>query len=149
MPQSLCKNYIHLVFSTKERRNLIAETLQDEFFRYIGGVVNEIGCCSIIVGGIENHVHILFELSRTLALSNVVNKIKSNSSRWIRSKGGVFDFRWQDGYAAFSVGQSNVEPVRKYIQKQREHHQTEEYKDELRYFFDIYHIKYDERYVWD
>ncbi|MBQ4406817.1 MAG: IS200/IS605 family transposase [Bacteroidales bacterium] len=150
MPQSLCKNYIHLVFSTKERKDLIPVDLLEGFFHYIGGVVNGIGCKAIIVGGIENHVHILFELARTMALSNVVNKIKSNSSKWIRHEQGVFDFGWQDGYGAFSVGQSNVEVVRKYIMDQREHHQTEEdYQTEFRRYCQIYKINYDERYVWD
>lgn len=149
MPQSLCKNYMHLVFSTKERKDLIPVDLLDIFFHYIGGIINNIGCKAIIVGGIENHVHILFELARTMALSNVVNKIKSNSSKWIRHEQGVFDFGWQDGYGAFSVGQSNVEVVRKYIMDQREHHQKKDFKDEMKYFFGVYKIKYDERYVWD
>ncbi len=149
MPQSLCKNYIHLVFSTKERNELVPVDLLDVFFHYIGGVVNNIGCNVIIVGGIENHVHILFELARTMALSNVVNIIKSNSSKWIRHEQGIFDFDWQDGYGAFSVGQSNVEAVRKYIMNQREHHKKEDFKSELKFFFDVYKIKYDERYVWD
>lgn len=150
MPQSLCKNYIHLVFSTKERKDLIPVDLLDIFFHYIGGIINNIGCKAIIVGGIENHVHILFELARTMALSNVVNKIKSNSSKWIRSEMQVFDFDWQDGYAAFSVAQSNVEAVRKYIDNQRAHHQTEEdYQTEFRRYCQIYKINYDERYVWD
>ena len=149
MPQSLCKNYIHLVFSTKRRQNLISEGIQDEFFRYLCGIVNNIGCMAIVAGGIENHVHILFELARTMALSGAVNKIKSNSSKWIRSVGGIFDFDWQDGYAAFSVGQSNVEPVRKYILNQKEHHKDEDYQNELKRYFQIYKIDYDERYVWD
>ena len=149
MPQSLCKNYIHLVFSTKRRQNLISEGIQDEFFRYLCGIVNNIGCLAIVAGGIENHVHILFELARTMALSVAVKKIKTNSSKWIRSVGGVFDFDWQDGYAAFSVGQSNVEPVRKYILNQKEHHKDEDYQNELKRYFQIYKIDYDERYVWD
>lgn len=150
MPQSLCKNYIHLVFSTKERKDLIPVDLLDIFFHYIGGIINNIGCKAIIVGGIENHVHILFELARTMALSVAVNKIKSNSSKWLRSEMQVFDFDWQDGYAAFSVAQSNVEAVRKYIGNQREHHQTEEdYQTEFRRYCQIYKINYDERYVWD
>ncbi|MBO7566558.1 MAG: IS200/IS605 family transposase [Bacteroidales bacterium] len=149
MPQSLCKNYIHLVFSTKRRQSLIPTDSLEGFFHYIGGVVNGIGCQSVVVGGIENHVHILFELSRTMALSVAVNKIKSNSSKWIRSEMQVFDFDWQDGYAAFSVGQSNVEAVRKYIDNQREHHQKEDYQNELKRYFQIYKINYDERYVWD
>lgn len=149
MPQSLCKNYIHLVFSTKRRQGLIPTDSLEGFFHYIGGVVNGIGCQTVVVGGIENHVHILFELSRTMALSAAVNKIKSNSSKWIRSEKEVFDFDWQDGYAAFSVGQSNVEAVRKYIDNQREHHQSEDYQNEFRRYCQIYKINYDERYVWD
>ena len=135
MPQSLCKNYIHLVFSTKERKELVPVDLLDIFFHYIGGVVNNIGCNVIIVGGIENHVHILFELARTIALSNAVNKIKSNSSKWIRHEQGVFDFDWQDGYGAFSVGQSNVESVRKYIMNQREHHKKRGFQIRIEIFF--------------
>ena len=121
MPQSLCKNYIHLVFSTKRRQDLIPTDSLEGFFHYIGGVVNGIGC-----------------------------QIKSNSSKWLRSEMQVFDFDWQDGYAAFSVAQSNVEAVRKYIGNQREHHQKEEdYQTEFRRYCQIYKINYDERYVWD
>ena len=149
MPQSLCKNYIHLVFSTKRRQNLIPTDSLEGFFHYIGGVVNGICCQTVVVGGIENHVHILFELSRTMALSAAVNKIKSNSSKWIRSEKEVFDFDWQDGYAAFSVAQSTVEAVRTYIDNQRAHHQEEDYQTEFRRYCQIYKINYDERYVWD
>jgi REP element-mobilizing transposase RayT len=150
MSQSLAKVYVHLTFSTKNREPLLAEAWRDELFKVLGGAANNLGCQSLIVGGVEDHVHMLYQLGRTISLADSIGKIKSTSSSWINQTRGLPDpFHWQAGYAAFSVSQSNVEAVREYIRRQKEHHQRQSYQDELREWLRRYEIEWDERYVWD
>jgi REP element-mobilizing transposase RayT len=148
MPQSLAKVYIHAVFSTKHRDPVLDDAWRDELFRVIGGAINYLGCQSLIVGGVADHVHVLFVLSRTITIADALGKIKSTSSSWIHEHHG-FEFHWQAGYAAFSVSQSNVEAVRSYIYKQPEHHARLSFQDELRDWMRKYEIEWDDRYVWD
>src|SRR5437899_9656201 len=113
MPQSLAKVYLHVVFSTKNREPLLADPWRDELFRVMGGAANNLGCQSLIVGGVADHVHILFQLGRTITIADAVGKIKSTSSAWINQTRGLsVEFRWQAGYAAFSVRRSNSGAVR-------------------------------------
>jgi putative transposase len=150
MPQSLAKVYLHVVFSTKNRAPLLADEWRDELFRVMGGASNNLGCQSLIVGGIADHVHMLFQLGRTNTIADTVGKIKSTSSAWINQRPGLsVEFHWQAGYAAFSVSQSDIEAVREYIRKQVEHHAKESFQDELREWLRRYEIEWDERYVWD
>jgi REP element-mobilizing transposase RayT len=150
MPQSLAKVYLHLIFSTKNRAPLLADDWRDELFRVLGGTANNLGCQSLIVGGVADHVHMLFQLGRTISIADAVGKIKSTSSNWVNQTRGLPDeFRWQAGYAAFSVSQSNVESVRRYILRQPEHHAAHTFQDELREWLRRYEIEWDERYVWD
>jgi putative transposase len=150
MAQSLSKVYIHLVFSTKDRIPLLADTWRDDLFHVLGGCANKLGCQSLIVGGIADHVHMLFQLARTISLADAVGTIKSNSSAWInQTRGLTTHFQWQGGYAAFSVSQSNVEAVRDYVRSQLEHHQKQSFQDELREWLRRYDIEWDERYLWD
>jgi REP element-mobilizing transposase RayT len=95
-----------------------------------------------------DHIHILCTLPRTVAIAELVNKVKSNSSRWIKSK-GIESFRWQDGYGVFSVGESEVDKIQNYIRFQPQHHDTISFKEEMRRFFDEFEIEYDVQYVWD
>lgn len=148
MPQSLVKNIIHLVFSTKNRRNMIHVEDYGEFRAYLVGLLSECGCYLLELGGTENHVHILFVLNKKLSISEVVGKIKSNTSRWFHRRHDAV-FSWQEGYGAFSVSQSKVDVVRAYIQNQREHHRHKGFEEELREFLKAYDIDWDERYVWD
>jgi len=144
MAQSLAKVYLHAVFSTKLREPILADDWREELFRVLGGAANNLGCQSLIVGGVADHVHLLFQLSRT------ISKIKSTSSLWVnQSRGLESPFHWQGGYAAFSVSQSNVEAVREYIRRQAEHHAGKTFQDELREWLRRYEIEWDERYVWD
>ena len=113
MPQSLAKVYVHFVFSTKNREPILDAAWRDELFRVIGGAANNLGCQSLIVGGVADHVHVLFQLGRTISIADAVGKIKSTSSSWIGQTKNL-DFHWQAGYAAFSVSQSNLEAVRIY-----------------------------------
>ena len=150
MPQSLAKVYLHVVFSTKNREPLLAEAWREELFCVLGGAANDLGCQSLIVGGMADHVHLLFQLGRTITIADAVGKIKSTSSLWIGQKHlGVERFHWQAGYAALSVSQANVEAVRAYLRDQPDHHRKQSFQDELREWLRRYEIAWDERYVWD
>jgi REP element-mobilizing transposase RayT len=151
MPQSLAKILIHTVFSTKDRRPFLRDkSFQEELHRYLGGILAKLECQPIIVGGVEDHVHLLSALSRTCEPAAMVKEVKRGSSLWIKTKGpGLRDFAWQNGYAVFSVGFSQIEAVRHYIAGQAEHHRQVSFQDEFRELLRRYELKFDERYVWD
>ena len=150
MGQSLVKNYIHLVFSTKHRQPLIYPPVEAELHNYLGGICNRLDCQVIKIGGHFDHVHILCMLSKKLALVKLIEELKSHSSKWIKTKGGGYEkFYWQDGYGAFSVNPSEVDTVTTYISKQHEHHRKKTFQDEYRDFLKKYNVEFDERYVWD
>lgn len=150
MSQSLAKVYLHVIFSTKNREPLLADEWRDELFCVLGGAANNLGCQSLIVGGVADHVHLLFQLGRTISIADAVGKVKSTSSLWIRqNRIGLSGFHWQAGYGAFSVSQSNVESVRAYVFGQPEHHRRQSYQDEFREWLRRYEVQCDERYVWD
>jgi REP element-mobilizing transposase RayT len=148
VPQSLSRVIIHLVFSTKNRAELILVEHRTRLFDYLGGTLNNIGCSTIRIGGIADHVHLLFVLGKTLSVSKVVEEVKKESSKWCKEFVHP-DFYWQAGYGAFSVSPSNVEIVRKYIDEQEEHHRKLTYQDEFRELLRRHGIEWDERYVWD
>lgn len=150
MPQSLVKNYIHIVFSTKHRHPFIDADIQDELFSYLGGTCKNLESNPVIVGGYRNHVHILCMLSRKIALMKLVEEIKTSSSKWMKTKGRQYEnFYWQNGYGGFSVNPKKTDVVKNYILNQEEHHKKKSFKDEYRGFLKKYEIEYDERYVWD
>jgi len=150
MPQSLAKNLIHLVFSTKERRPWLDGAIREELHRYACGILKDLESPALAVNSVTDHVHILFNLHRTKALADAVMEVKRGTSKWIKTKRPQFaDFHWQAGYGAFSVSQSAVAEVEDYIRKQPEHHQKLTFQDEFRRFLQRYGIEFDERYVWD
>lgn len=150
MGQSLVQNYLHIVFSTKHRQELIHPPVETELHAYLGGICKRLECTVLKVGGYTDHVHILCMLSKKIALMKLVEELKSHSSKWIKTKGqGYEHFYWQDGYGAFSVSPSGVDNVVAYIARQHEHHSGISFKDEFRKFLNEYEIEYDERYVWD
>lgn len=150
MPQSHAAVLIHLVFSTKSREPFIRPAVETELHPYMAATLRNFGCPSLALNGTANHVHILFRLSRTRTIADVVEEVKKASSKWIKSKDSAFaNFHWQGGYGAFSIGESGVPALRRYIANQKEHHRTRTFQDELRLFFCKYGIEYDERYVWD
>ena len=151
MPQSLAKILVHTVFSTKDRRSFLRERpLREELHRYLGGVVSNLGCQPVIVGGIEDHVHLLCALSRTCEPAALVKELKRGSSLWLKTKSPDLQaFGWQNGYGMFSVGFSQLESVRTYIATQEEHHRKVSFQDEFRQLLRRYEIEFDERYVWD
>jgi len=150
MAQSLVKNYLHLVFSTKYRQHFIHQPVEAELHHYLSGMCKTMDCQPIITGGFTDHVHVLCLLSKKVALVNLVETIKSSSSKWIKTKGKAYsEFYWQNGYGAFSVNPAEVNTVISYIENQKEHHRKKTFQDEYRSFLKKYQVEYDERYVWD
>ena len=151
MPQSLSAVYIHLVFSTKERRPFLRDkTVRDSLHAYMGGVSKTLECPPLIVGGVEDHVHLLCRFGRTITQAEWVKELKRVSNGWLKAQGRDYaDFEWQGGYADFSVSQSNLEQVKQYIASQEEHHRKVTFQDELRTLLHKHEIEFDERYVWD
>jgi len=150
MPQSLSSILVHIVFSTKLREPFITPEIEPELHAYIATVFREVKSSSLLIGGTRDHIHALFVLSRTRTLAEIVEEVKTNSSKWIKTKGREFrNFHWQAGYGAFSIGQSNMENVKRYIASQKVHHRRRTFQDEYRALLKKYKIEYDERYVWD
>ncbi len=150
MPQSLSKVYVHITFSTKNRQNLIDDNIKNALFEYLGGICKGLECYPVKVGGYKNHVHILCLLSRKIAQMKLLEELKKQSSKWIKTKGEQFSrFYWQDGYGIFSVNPSQTNVVKTYIENQEEHHKKTTFEDELRVFLKKYNMDYDERYLWD
>lgn len=150
MPQSLVKNCVHLIFSTKHREPVLFSPVKEELYAYLGGICKEMGCFPFSIGGHTDHVHILCMLSKKVALVKLVEELKSHSSAWIKKKGDLYEgFYWQRGYGAFSVSPAQVDAVKAYIQNQEVHHQEKSFQDEYRAFLKKYEVEYDERHVWD
>jgi REP element-mobilizing transposase RayT len=113
-------------------------------------IFRELKSPSLTIDGTRDHLHILFSLGRVIKVADLVEEVKTESSKWIKTKGSEFrTFHWQKGYGAFSIGQSNVTTLKSYIRKQKQHHQRVTFEDEYRKFLKAYGIDYDERYVWD
>ena len=151
MPQSLARVVIHVTFSTKHRVPFLKDLeVRAELHAYMAVVLQEIDCEPILVGGVEDHVHVLCNLSRTITLADLIERVKTAPSKWIKERGRRYeDFFWQSGYGAFSVSQSNVQQVRDYMAGQEEHHRHVSFEDEFRALCRKHGIKIDEGYVWE
>jgi putative transposase len=150
MGQSLVKNYIHIVFSTKHRQPIILPEYEHELYSYLGGICKNLDCQPIKIGGYTDHIHILCMLSKKIALMKLLEEVKSHSSKWMKTKDELLkNFYWQDGYGAFSVNPSEIDTVFTYIANQHEHHSKKTFQEEYRAFLKKYNVEYDERYVWD
>ena len=151
MPQSLAKIWTHLVFSTKERYPFLSdETIRHDMHAYLASILKANHCPTLLVGGVSDHVHSLFVLSKNQSIASIVWAIKRSSSRWVKGQGAILrKFHWQEGYGAFSVSQSHVEQVREYIANQERHHHKKTFQEEFRDFLKKHEIDYDERYLWD
>jgi REP element-mobilizing transposase RayT len=150
MAQTLVSLYVHIIFSTKHRQNIIRPEDEPELFAYIGGISNNNESKLLAAGGTANHIHLLESQSKKIGLSELVGDIKRSSSAWIKSLGEHYSgFHWQDGYGAFSVGYTQLDSVKRYIARQKEHHAKVSFQDEFRYFLNKYGVEYDERFVWD
>ncbi len=142
MPQSLVKILVHIVFSTKDRLDLIAPELEDGLYGYIHGIVENNGAKLIVANGTANHSHFLVSLGRN-NISELIGDIKRDSSLWVKQQ-GCKKFYWQRGYGAFSIGQSQVPKVSEYIRNQKEHHDIQSYEDEFRGLCRKYGVEFDE-----
>jgi putative transposase len=150
MGQSLVKNHVHLVWSTKHRQPFIVPPYEEQLHRYMAGICTNLGCTPIIIGGWVDHVHILCKLSQKIPLMKLMEDVKSNSSKWMKTlEPSLEDFYWQDGYGAFSVNPTGVDKVVAYIANQHKHHAGEDFQSEYRGILNTNGVEYDERYVWD
>jgi putative transposase len=145
MAHSYSQTYMHLVFSTKDRRNFISKELQPLLWAYLAGICKNHEMTAVAIGGTEDHVHILFQLSPKLALAKAVQLIKGNSSKWIGEQ--KIEFAWQEGYGAFSVSSSNLERVAEYIRNQKAHHRKFSFEEEFRAILKKHGVEYDPKYV--
>jgi REP element-mobilizing transposase RayT len=149
MPQSLVRNLVHLIFSTKNRAPLLHAAIRPELHGYMAGIFNNWESPALIIGSVEDHLHALFGLSKNHALSKIVEEVKRGSSKWIKTKGPDFRaFAWQNGYGAFSVSPSLVDTVQHYIANREEHHRKVSFQEEFRTFCRRHGVEFDERYVW-
>ena len=149
MAQSLSKVYLHVVFHIKTTSPKIKEEHMERMHSYIGQLVNNTGCKVIRVGGMPDHVHVVCTLSREVTMAHLVEELKRNSSRWIKTLDEDYKwFAWQNGYAVFSVSQSVIDKTVTYVNNQREHHAKVSFQDEYLQLLKLYEIEYDERYVF-
>lgn len=150
MAQSLSRIWSHLVFSTKDRHPFLSDgDARNQLFAYMATILRNHDCPTLQIGGAPDHIHALFLLSKNCSIAQIVYEVKRSSSKWIKTQGQTYEkFHWQSGYGAFSVSQSHVEQVRRYILKQEQHHRKTTFQDEYREFLRRYDVDYDERYVW-
>jgi len=150
MSQSLAKNLVHLIYSTKNRSPCLHREIHEGLFAYQAGILKEWDSPALVIGGVTDHVHALFCLSKNHALAKVIEEVKKGSSKWLKSQGSAYrDFHWQAGYGAFSVSPSNVDEVRRYVEQQEEHHRVQSFQEEFLAFLKRHGMEYDERYLWD
>ena len=150
MPQSLSAVYIHLVFSTKHRYPFLRDNgLRKDLHAFLGGTSKTLECPPLLVGGVEDHVHLLARFGRSITQADWVKELKRVSSLWLKEQAHLDQFSWQSGYADFSVSQSNIDKVKTYIANQERHHRKITYQDEVRGLLTKHGIEWDERYVWD
>jgi REP element-mobilizing transposase RayT len=151
VPQSLANVLVHIVFSTKDRRALLQATgLREEMHRYLGGITAKLDCPPVIVGGADEHVHLLARQARTISLADWVKELKRASPLWAKTRDPQWHlFEWQAGYGAFSVSQSQSERVERYVESQVEDHRRLGFQDEFRQLLRRHHVEFDERYLWD
>ncbi len=151
MGQSLSQMYIHLVFGTKYRVGYLNPVVEKRVHAYLAGTLQQYESPALIINSVPDHVHILFRLSKNYALAKIVEEVKKESSKWIKTiEGGTKRFKWQIGYGAFSVSSSKVEVVKHYIENQKEHHGCHTFQEEIEEFVKQYNIiEYDSTYFWN
>ena len=147
MSHTFSKNYVHLIFSTKDRRKIITKELQPRLWAYLKGIGKNHEMIVLAVRGTEDHVHILFHLPPKLALAKAVLLLKANSSKWMTEAGN--EFSWQEGYGAFSVSSSNTDSVIQYIKNQEKHHRKFSFEEEFRAILQRHGLEQDVRHLPD
>lgn len=150
MSQSLAQILVHLVFSTKNREPFLDDDIRDELHAYVGGIVKTQTGVLLKAGSVADHIHLLIAHPRTCAPSDLVQEIKTGSSKWVKTKGAPYaGFHWQGGYGAFSISPAHRLALEAYIAGQAEHHRTVTFQEEYRRLLDKYGVSFDERYVWE
>ncbi len=150
MSQSLTKIYVHIIFHTKKNGSSIRIMESDKLYAYISGIIKRNECVPLLINGVSDHVHILCILSKNISIAKLIQIIKQNSSRWLRSQDNYYhNFEWQGGYAAFSVSPSALNKTKEYIRNQRIHHKKRSFQQEYVLFLQKYGIDYDEKYLWN
>ncbi len=149
IPNTYTNLLYHIVFSTKDRQPLIADDFKEELYRYIEGIIRAEGGVQMEIGGVEDHVHILAKFKPSTSVSDMLRLIKANSSKWANEGKSKQRFAWQEGYSAFSVSESQVEAVRRYIVNQEEHHRGRSFQEELVALLERHSVEYDLRYLLD
>ncbi|HEY9533790.1 MAG TPA: IS200/IS605 family transposase [Mucilaginibacter sp.] len=141
--------YLHLVFAVKYREAVIEKDWRSELFAVIGNLINENGCKTIIVNGVEDHVHCLVGLKPAISVSDLMKAVKAKSSKYINDKALTPNrFEWQEGYGVFSYSQSQIASVYKYIENQEEHHRQQTFKDEYISLLEKFNVTYDSQYLF-
>jgi putative transposase len=149
MGSTLTHLVYHVVFSTKDRMPIITQEIHDELHRYIGGIVKGEGGTLLQIGGMPDHIHRVIKLKPVHALSDIMQKVKGSSSKWVKGQNRLLEkFSWQDGYGAFTVSESQIPAVVRYVKNQADHHQNLSFKEEFTLILERHHIEYDERYLW-
>jgi len=146
MAQTFSRLLVHVVFSTKDRTASLKADIRTDLFAYMGGIIRSFGGNPVTINGVADHVHLLFSIPATMAMAESMRIIKAKSSKWIRTRNR--SFAWQPGYAGFSVSQSSVPQVTKYISNQEEHHKRVQFEDEYVSLLKKHEMEYDDRYVW-
>ena len=155
MAQSLSQLYVHIVFHINFNDVVkIPEELQSDLHAYLAATCKNQNSSSILVGGVDDHVHLLCRLSKNITSSKLLEEIKTDSSKWIKTQAGEFGlslnkFSWQKGYGIFSVSSSKINTVKQYISNQKEHHKKMSFKDEYLLLLKKHNVKYDEKYLWN
>lgn len=149
MAQTLTRLLLHIVFSTKNREPLITSSVSIELYKYLSGIARNHDSPALAVGGVADHVHLLVSLSKNIACAELLMHLKRDSSKWIKTKGQEFAaFAWQEGYGAFTIGESQVDVLTRYINNQEDHHKARSFQDEFRDLLAKYRVEHDERLVW-
>lgn len=142
--------YIQAVFAVKYREAVVDKSWRSEFLGVIGNLINETGCKTMIVNGVEDHVHCLLGLKPTVSISELMKSIKAKSSKYVNEQGFTDErFEWQEGYGVFSYSHSQVDSVYQYIANQEEHHKKQSFREEYLAFLDKFEVPYDERYIFE
>ncbi len=150
MPQSLSLVIVHVIFSTKDRIPVLDAEARPGLHAYLATVARNAGCETYRVGGVADHVHLAIRLSRTLTIADLVEKLKTSSSKWLKTQSALLGaFAWQRGYGCFSVGPTDLNSLCEYIDQQEKHHRRRTFQEEFRMFLEKYGVEYNEAYVWD
>jgi REP element-mobilizing transposase RayT len=150
MPQSHSFLLVHLIFSTKDRAPILDASIRPDLHAYLATVARNTNCECFRVGGVADHVHLAIRISRTITIAQLVEELKTSSSKWLKTQSPTLQhFAWQNGYGAFSVGPSDLEALTSYIDAQEEHHRKHSFQQEYRAFLKRYGVEFDERYIWD